>query len=183
MTDREPMIPGRNLFCFGLGYSAEHFIARFGHKFDRIAGTVTDPDKAARLARDGIGARPVETFVFDGSASSPDIADRLAEADGLIVSVPPDADGDPVLRHFAPALAGASRRQTIIYLSTVGVYGDRSGAWIDETAEPQPVAWRSRSRLEVERAWSALAARTGQALAILRLAGIYGPGRNALLQV
>src|SRR6267142_282877 len=90
-----------NLFCFGLGYTARHFIADFAIRFDRIAGTVRDHDNAARIARDG-----------------------LAGTDHLLVSVPPDPQGDPVLRHYAEALARASRLRAIVYLSTIGVYGD-----------------------------------------------------------
>jgi nucleoside-diphosphate-sugar epimerase len=171
----------QNLFCFGLGYCAEHFVARFGEKFDRVTGTVRDADKATRLMR--IGAVPVDAMTFAGSGASAEMAARLATADCVLVSVPPDDDGDPVLRHFAEALAGASRLHTLVYLSTIGVYGDHGGAWIDESTEPMPVSGRSRARLEAERAWSALAARSGKTLVILRLAGIYGPGRNALRQV
>ncbi|MFL5048222.1 MAG: SDR family oxidoreductase, partial [Xanthobacteraceae bacterium] len=101
----------------------------------------------------------------------------------LLVSVPPDDDDDPVLRHYAQALVGAPRLAAIVYLSTIGVYGDHDGAWIDETTTPAPVTGRSRARLNAEQAWQTLATRMGKPLTILRLAGIYGPGRNALVQV
>ena len=107
----------------------------------------------------------------------------LDETDCVLVSVPPDHDGDPVLGAFGEALAGADRLQSIVYLSTVGVYGDNAGAWVDEETPARPVTDRSRARRAAEEAWTALAARSGKALAILRLAGIYGPGRNALVQV
>ncbi len=55
------------LFCFGLGYSASHYIPEFGARFDRIAGTVTTREKAATIAGAGIGGHTVEAFVFDGS--------------------------------------------------------------------------------------------------------------------
>jgi nucleoside-diphosphate-sugar epimerase len=171
------------LFCFGLGYSAQQYVKDFGHAQDRIAGTVRNREHAAQLARAGIGAWSVEALAFDGTASTPGIEALLAATDRLLVSVPPDQDGDPVLRHYAEALIAASRLQSIVYLSTVGVYGDHGGAWVDENAEPRPIAERSEARLTAERAWAALAGRAGKALAIFRLSGIYGPGRNALLQV
>jgi len=171
-----------NLFCFGLGYSARHYIAEFGVTLDRIAGTMREPAAAERLSPDGIGTKRIEAFAFDGTRPAPRIAGVLAESDIVLVSVPPGPDGDPALRHYADALA-RSRVTQIVYLSTVGVYGDHDGAWVDETAVPAPVSERSRERLAAERAWAALAARAAKPLAILRLAGIYGPGRNALVQV
>jgi len=71
----------------------------------------------------------------------------------------------------------------LVYLSTIGVYGDHDGGWIDESTPAQPAAERSRERLAAERAWQALAAARKSAVAILRLAGIYGPGQNALVNV
>jgi dTDP-4-dehydrorhamnose reductase len=172
-----------NLFCFGIGYSAEHYIACWGIHLDRIAGTVRDSAKARQLARERIGASAVDAIVFDGLTASRDLEDRLVESDLVLVSVPPDAQGDPVLRCCKDALARATRPQAIVYLSTVGVYGDHAGAWVEETTPSVPVNARSRERLEAEREWVAFAADSGKTLAVLRLSGIYGPGRNALRQL
>ena len=51
----------------------------------------------------------------------------------------------------ADKLAAAEKLRWIGYLSTIGVYGDHGGAWIDETAECRPTSKRSRQRLEIER--------------------------------
>jgi hypothetical protein len=171
------------LFCFGLGYSARQYIVDWGIHFDRIAGTVRDAEKAAQIAHDGLGVKEIDAIMFDGTRAPPEISDRLRESDALLVSVPPDAQGDPVLRAFGDALRQAARLRSIVYLSTIGVYGDHGGRWVDETTEPDPVTERSRERLRAELAWTSLAAQTGKSLAILRLSGIYGPGRNALVQV
>lgn len=170
------------LFCFGLGYSASHYIAESGGRFDRIAGTVTTREKAAAISAAGIGGHRVEAFVFDGSDASPELTAALMDAAAVLSSVPP-GEQDPVLRHFGGAIAGAPQLQTIGYLSTVGVYGDHGGAWVDEETPVAPVSERSRKRLEAEQEWAALGARAGRPVAILRLAGIYGPGRNALVQL
>jgi nucleoside-diphosphate-sugar epimerase len=95
------------------------------------------------------------------------------------VSVPPGAAGDPVLVACGDALV-AAHLSAIVYLSTVGVYGDYDGAWVDEDSECRPHEDRDRRRLAAERAWQALGARCDVPVAILRLAGIYGPGRSAL---
>ena len=170
------------LFCFGFGYSASHYIAEFGGRFDRIAGTVTTREKAAAIAAAGIGGHKAESFVFDGGEASPQATAALMDADALLVSVPP-GERDPVLAQFADTIAGAPQLPTIVYLSTIGVYGDHGGAWVDETTPPAPVSERSRERLVAEQAWAALGTHADTPVAILRLAGIYGPGQNALLQV
>ena len=115
------------LFCFGLGYSAQHAIAEFGGRFDRIAGTVTTREKAAAIAGAGIGGHKVEAFVFDGSNASPEVTAALIDAAALLVSVPP-GERDPVLARFGDTIAGVPQLQSIVYLSTVGVYGDHGGA-------------------------------------------------------
>src|SRR5437868_927459 len=112
------------LFCFGLGYSASHYIHEFGGRFDRIAGTVTTREKAAAIAGAGIGGHKVEAFVFDGADAPNEITAAVMDAAALLVSVPPDRQGDPVLKLFASAIAGAPQLASIVYLSTVGVYGD-----------------------------------------------------------
>ena len=79
-------------------------------------------------------------------------------------------------------MAGGSVRQ-LIYLTTLGVYGDHQGAWVDETTPPRPRPGRLDRRLKAEADWLAFGQTHGIAVAVLRLAGIYGPGRNALLQL
>ena len=125
----------------------------------------------------------LKALIFDGSTATPDLRSAIAEADAALVSVPPDDNGDPVLRACGDVLAHAQRLRAIVYLSTIGVYGDRGGAWVDEATPPQPGAARSRERLAAEQAWLDFGARHNIAVAILRLAGIYGPGQNALVQI
>ena len=165
------------LVCFGLGYSAQQWLKEYGARFDRIVATTTD---AARTAELNIGARPGFTaFAFDGTASSPELANAIAQSDALLTSVPPDVSGDPVLRTCGTALARAPLR-AIVYLSSVGVYGNHDGAWVDETSECRPVKDHNAYRVVAEREWQDLGRRTNASVAILRLSGIYGPGRSAL---
>jgi nucleoside-diphosphate-sugar epimerase len=169
------------LICFGLGYSAQHFVKIFGQKFDRIVGTVRGAERAAAL--NAHPSNQLKALVFDGTAVTPELRNTIAEADAALISVPPDENGDPVLRACGDILAHAQRLRRIVYLSTIGVYGDRGGAWVDEATPPQPGAARSRERLAAEQAWIDFGARQNIAVAILRLAGIYGPGQNALVQI
>jgi nucleoside-diphosphate-sugar epimerase len=169
------------LICFGLGYSAEHFIARFGDRHARIVGTVRGAERAALLSARFAGR--LKVFAFDGASPTLDVKSAIGDADLALVSIPQTEKGDPVLAAFGEALARATHLRSIVYLSTVGVYGDRGGAWVDEETPPRPDTVRSRDRLAAERAWQKFGADRGVAVAILRLAGIYGPGRNALIQI
>jgi nucleoside-diphosphate-sugar epimerase len=99
----------------------------------------------------------------------------LAQTTHLLVTAPPDAAGDPVLRRHGAAIGAAPRLRWIGYLSTTGVYGDRAGGWVDEQSPPAPRAGRSERRRAAELAWAALGER--RAVDLFRIAGIYGPGR------
>ena len=169
------------LLCIGLGYSAEHFVAAFDYKFARLIGTMRSKERAAVLnAYDGAKLR---ALVFDGRSATPELEEAIAEADAALISIPQDESGDPLLRVCGDAFRHAHRLRSIVYLSTVGVYGDRGGGWVDEATPPSPDSARSTMRLAAEQGWQDLGGRCGVAAAILRLAGIYGPGRNALMQV
>jgi len=169
------------LICFGLGYCAEHFIGTYGDGFEHVVGTVRGAERAAILNARFAGR--LKTLVFDGVSATPELKSAIADADLALVSVPPSEHGDAVLAACGDALAHARRLRSIVYLSTVGVYGDHGGAWVDEETPPRPRAARSRERLTAEQAWQEHGAQTGVAVAILRLAGIYGPEQNALVQV
>jgi len=169
------------LICLGLGYSAQHFVETFGQKFERIIATMRGADRVAAL-----NARPrgnLEALSFDGTSASPELRHAIGEADAALISIPQDESGDPVLRVCGDAFAQAPHLRSIVYLSTVGVYGGRHGDWVDETTPADPHSARSRDRRLAEQSWRDFGARRGIAVAILRLAGIYGPGRNALTQI
>lgn len=163
------------LLVFGFGFTALNGLEVFRTRFPTIVGTVRSPEKARRLEAAGVAAR-----LFGPEAADPALAGDIAEATHLLLSVPPDAEGDPVLRRFADEIGRARRLRWIGYLSTIGVYGDRDGAWVDETTPPNPTSARSRHRLQAESAWLDLGRRGGVPAHVFRLAGIYGRGRNAL---
>lgn len=169
------------LICLGFGYCAEHFAAAYDRKFDQIIGTVRGSERAAIL--NAYAAGRLQAVVFDGTKASAELIDAIARAEEILVSIPPSESGDPVLAVFGEALAQAKHVRAIVYLSTIGVYGDRGGAWVDEATAPQPDSGRGSARLAAERAWRLAGERNGASVAVLRLAGIYGPGQNALEQV
>jgi nucleoside-diphosphate-sugar epimerase len=166
------------LLCFGFGYSARHYVAQYGARYSRVIATTRAPAPTGPAVR----GKP-EMFQFDGVTAPAALAAAVADADVILVSVPPAEPGDPVLAACADALAQAPSKKGIVYLSSVGVYGDHGGAVVDETTPPRPGSARSRARLAAETAWLQLGQEINRPVAVLRLAGIYGPGRNALVQV
>ncbi len=135
-------------------------------------GTTRDAESLSEI--EALGVAPV---LFDGAAPDWAVSDQLRRADRVLVSIPPDMARDPVLRHFRAGLASLNPR-SVVYLSTVGVYGDHDGAWVDEETECRPASERSRLRLEAEAGWRRFAEETSVPVAIVRLGGIYGRGRG-----
>lgn len=160
------------LFCFGYSYSAEFLARRLAPRGFRIAGTARTAERVAALTAAGIDA-----YRFDGTAPLP--PDVLEGTTHILASIPPDADGDPALRWHGVDSGRLPGLVWIGYLSTTGVYGDRGGAWVDESMPPSPRTERARRRVAAEAAWQALT----PSAHVFRLAGIYGPGRSTLDQV
>jgi nucleoside-diphosphate-sugar epimerase len=168
-------MPEKVMFVFGLGFSAQALAGRLLGDGWTVRGTTRSPDKARALAEAGI-----ETYLFDADHPLDDVA-VLDGVTHLLASVPPGPDGDPVLRHHGRDLAArAAQINWAGYLSTTGVYGDRGGDWVDETALRDPSTERGARRVAAEDAWCALWHEYGLPVHLFRLAGIYGPGCNAL---
>jgi nucleoside-diphosphate-sugar epimerase len=165
-----------NLFVLGLGYSATTFAKRMRAQGWHVGGTVRSVDKARKLRDEGL-----EALAFNGrDADIGAVAAALRTADAMLVSIPPGATTDPLAERLGKTIAQADRLRWIGYLSTIGVYGDHGGAWIDETTACTPVSDRGRARLQAERQWTALGERAGKPVVNFRLPGTYGPARNAL---
>lgn len=164
-----------SLFCFGFGYSAQALSMQLRAAGWRISGTSRDAGRVAQFS-----LRGDRIFLFDAThALPPDALDGVTQ---LLISVPPDAEGDPVLRACGAELARRAGQFTWAgYLSSTGVYGNRDGGWVDETDALTPNPGRSTWRAQAEAQWLGMHADHGLPVHIFRLAGIYGPGRNALL--
>jgi nucleoside-diphosphate-sugar epimerase len=159
------------LFCFGLGYTAQALAARLAADGWTVAGTCRSGEQATAPAAQGYAAHR-----FD--RDHPLAPEVLASATHILVSIPPDEAGDPVLDRHRDDIAAMPSLAWVGYLSTTGVYGDRDGGWVDETSELCPTGLRGRRRVAAETAWLDLWRERGVPVHIFRLAGIYGPGRS-----
>lgn len=165
------------VFFFGMGYSSLATARSIHEIIDKdvpIAGTTRTEEGVERLAES-----PYRLHVFDGVKPGATLGADLRKATHVVLSIPPNDEGDPALNLHGDDLLAAPDLQWLCYFSTVGVYGDFGGAWVDETAPTRPVNRRSQQRVEVEQLWRDFAAKRGVPLLVLRLAGIYGPGRSS----
>ncbi len=148
-----------HVLIFGLGYTGS-----------ALAEAVARGHRTTVVTRQAGAAAPA------GAALASFEDPPFATATHLVATAAPGDAGDPVLVRHAAAIAAARNLRWVGYMSTTGVYGDRGGGWVDEATEPAPSSERGRRRVAAERAWVAL--RPGLAVDLLRLAGIYGPGRS-----
>jgi nucleoside-diphosphate-sugar epimerase len=163
------------LFCFGLGYCGLALARSLQASGWRVAGTCRSVETQATLASLGIAAQ-----LFDRARPLPDPQAAFGAAAAILSAVPPDESGDPVLDCHGADLARVRDVRWVGYLSTTGVYGDRQGGWVDEGSALRPTGVRGRRRVAAEQGWMALHRAAGLPVHVFRLAGIYGPGRNAL---
>lgn len=167
------------VMIFGAGYSGQDIGTAFLRGGASVAGTTRSEDKADRLHQ--LAIRP---FLFDGATISDALRTELAETTHLVQSIAPGSSGDPLLMLTdGDLLSLMPRLEWCAYLSTVGVYGDHGGEWVTEDTSCKPVSTRSRERVAAEQGWQVAAERAKRPLAILRLSGIYGPGRNGFINL
>ena len=151
------------LYCFGFGYVAARLGKRVLDTGGALVGTARSAEKANQIS--GIAPHAKGVVWDEHEVIDPD---SLNGAHWLI-SIPPNEEGCPAFRLTSGIHA---QPRSITYLSTVGVYGDRNGDWVSENTPVNPQSDRAKRRVLAERQWQSLDAH------IVRLPGIYGPGRS-----
>ncbi len=162
----------KRLFVFGFGFSALALTARLQGEGWHVAGTLRRPERRADL--EAMGVMPVLL------GNQREMQRAVSEADAVLVTAPPDAEGCPGLRTLIPILAQTTTFPNWVgYLSTTGVYGDRRGGWVTETSRLAAQSMEGARRVGAERDWLEVGRGMGLTVTIFRLPGIYGPGRSA----
>ncbi|MBV1901380.1 MAG: hypothetical protein KUG56_06885 [Kordiimonadaceae bacterium] len=159
------------VLVFGPGYSAAPLMQKAKKAGWQVFATYRDASKQTSLEQDCFGTVDFSTGKAEAIASDAPLH--------ILTSIAPGDMGDAVLNIWKNWLEQQTNIATIQYLSSTNVYGDHKGKLVDETTPPAPSLKRGTLRLEAEAGWTALAKNVGARLFIHRLAGIYGPSRNA----
>ena len=158
----------KTLLVLGCGYSAAALAKRLIAAGWTVIGTTRDATKCAEIRAQG-----VEPLLWPC-----DLTDACQRASHILASAAPNEQGDPFLQAAGLAIA-ASAADWLGYLSTTAVYGDHSGAWVNEDTPTTPQSQRAVLRVLAETQWLAL----DLPVHVFRLAGIYGPGRGPFKKV
>jgi nucleoside-diphosphate-sugar epimerase len=166
------------MLILGAGFSGKAIGKAATATFKTVRGTTRSAANFPKLQALGISP-----LAFDGTVLSDELLDALSETTHIVQSISPEEEGDgflamrPSLKAVMPKLRWAG------YLSTIGVYGNHNGGWVDETNFPTPLSVRSRERVVAEKQWMDAGYKEDIPVAVLRLSGIYGPGRNAFVSL
>ncbi|MEM6812146.1 MAG: SDR family oxidoreductase [Pseudomonadota bacterium] len=166
----------KRFFCFGYGYTADYL----GHALQQqggwtLGGTTRDDERRNELL-----ARRIRARIFDYQHPIADPQTLFGRFSHILISTPPDYEGDPVFNMHAEDLINLPNLKWIGYLSSTGVYGNRDGLPVDESSSLNPTSKRGTRRAIAEEQYMMLHERYNVPVHIFRLSGIYGPGRSAL---
>ncbi|MEM6836008.1 MAG: SDR family oxidoreductase [Cyanobacteria bacterium P01_C01_bin.120] len=175
---------GQNLAVIGCGYVGRvlaEYWQQQGHSVTGTATTAQRVDELRTVLTDatvvrGIDAAAVAAVSQDQTAVVVSVAPPQIQANNLTIYA---ATYLPIAHNLAKIIASARQPFQVIYLSSCSVYGDRQGAWVDETTPIFPTTERIQIIQKAEQTLLQVASQN-QRVCILRLGGIYGPGRELL---
>ena len=165
-----------NIFCFGFGQVAKNFIKKLNTKDTIINLNVTSRNKSYQDTFDGI---KYDSFQFSKDLFDKKLIKNLEASNYILISIPPDKEGDIVIKKFKNILK-EKKVKWLTYLSATSVYGDHKGEWVDETSKTKPTSLNGIQRLKAEKLWMKLADKQNLPLQIFRLSGIYSNEKNIL---
>ncbi len=168
-----------SVLIVGCGHIGRRVAVLLRARGQGVTGVVRSPESAGELRALGIDA-----LCLDLDAGAQHIPE-LRGYGGICYFAPPPSTGaqDTRMWGFLEALNESSCPRRIVYISTSAVYGDCHGAWITEEQPVQPATERGVRRLDAEQQLRAWAERRGVEWVILRVPGIYGPGKLPLARL
>lgn len=162
-----------NIFIVGCGDIGSLLAAKWRDNGANITALVRSEASKQRLQ--GLGLNTIE-----GDLDHPNSLKNLPLAGTILYYLAPpprEGEADSCIHNFLGALKKGNLPHRIIYISTSGVYGDTAGAWVNEESPARPQTARARRRLDAEQALRQFGLEHGVPVIILRVGGIYGPGR------
>ena len=166
-----------NLLCFGYGQVAKNLVSNLLKKKVNLNLTITTRENSSIKKS---GDFEFENLEFKENAFDKKILDKLNECDYILISVPPINSNDLFLKNLANHVNENSKIKSILYLSSTSVYGDHSGAWVNEESETKPKTKMGIERLNIENKWIEFSKKKKLPIQIFRIAGIYSEKNNAV---
>jgi len=159
----------------GCGYVGKRLALRLMEHYD-VTATVRTQERVAELRREGISA---VTLDLDRLRTSARVPEKLEQA-AIFYLAPPPRKGESDLRLDRFFQIATVPPRAFVYLSTTGVYGDTKGACVDESVPVRPMTDRARRRVSAEEMTRVWCTERHVRRVVLRVPGIYGPGRLPL---
>jgi nucleoside-diphosphate-sugar epimerase len=168
-----------NIFCFGFGQVAKNFINKLTIEEYNINLSTTSRSESSKENFKGIN---YNSYLFNSEKFDQNLVVKLKEADHILVSIPPENEGDLVVKNFSKFLE-SSKVKWITYLSATSVYGDHKGEWVNENSKTNPISIKGVARLKAENLWTSLEKKRKLPIQIFRLSGIYSNEKNILVRL
>ncbi len=173
-----------NITILGCGYVGSALANYWQERGHFVTGTTTSWQRVAPLSE------LLSQVVLIKGDDADAVESLVRGQDTVVVSVAPTssqaADEDSysttylsTAKNLVKALEQTPTLKQVIYLSSCSVYGDRQGNWVDENSTILPQDHRSQVLYETEQILME-ASKENQRVCILRLGGIYGPGRELI---
>ncbi|XP_020518354.1 uncharacterized protein LOC18426769 isoform X2 [Amborella trichopoda] len=179
MNQRRVKPYNKSMFILGMGFVGTCFAHQLKSNGWEVFGTCTNENKKNKLEQMGFNM-----FTFEADKDGQEALSAIQDMSHLLISIPPVVGlGDPVLslhQDFLRIILRDSKLCWLGYLSSTSVYGDCGGAWVDEESPTKPSKSSALARLAAEKDWLDLGRDLCVCVNILRLGGIYGPGRSAV---
>ena len=159
------------ILIFGYGYCAKALIKKFENKKSKILVVSRNSQNIDKLNSQGI-----KSCYW---SKEDDVKDFISNSNNILITAPPNNFVDPVASKYSNYFSQNENKKRLIYLSSTSVYGDYKGAWVNENSKLKPKSKLGKWRLNVETEWLSFAKSNSLSISVLRLSGIYGPGRSA----
>ena len=169
----------KKIVIAGCGYIGSRVARLWRVRGAKVTCLVRSPDTCLALTGEGFAACTV-SFDDLSVVNLPDMT-----GDILYYLVPPPGGGitDTRARNFIEALKNGPAPSMIIYMSATSVYSETGGEVVTEESTTEPQSAMGKRRLDAERALQDYGRKSGVLVVILRVSGIYGPGRLPLMQI
>jgi nucleoside-diphosphate-sugar epimerase len=169
----------KKVFIAGCGYIGERIARAYQEAGADVTCSVRGIEHAAQLEQEGFTAVAAP---FDSAETLPELS--LADCI-LFYLVPPPGGGitDSRARNFIARISPTGAPEKIVYMSATSVYSSSEGESVSEESPALPDSAMGKRRLDAECAFREYGAAQGVPVIILRVSGIYGPGRLPLMQI